>query len=256
MLERALARQIGSVALQVRTTQGGGVELLKQLDPDIDLTSSRVEVDPMVGEYATGSWGDEVREFHLSVRVPAAAWARPCARAQVSLLVDGEKAGQVPVMAVWTDDFPRSTVINQRWRMRLARPEIASAADQGFDAWRRGDMAGAATHLGRAVQLADAAGNHEMLDKLSKVVDWDDPGTGLVRPRDKFDRSEMLDAEAASAKTYRTLKPPRSETDVDEQVRDRADLAQSGSDSPPERPVGGDDPDRPREPRLSGGAPV
>jgi hypothetical protein len=243
MLERALARPIGSVALQVRTTQGGGVEFLKQLDPDIDLTSSRIEVDPMVGEYATGSWGDEVREFHLSVRVPAAALGETVRAAQVSLLVDGEKAGQVPVMAVWTDDFARSTHINQRVADALGASEIASAADRGFDAWRRGDMEEAATHLGKAVQLADAAGNHEMLDKLSKVVEWDDPGTGRVRPRDKVDRSEMLDAEAASAKTYRTIKPPRSETDVHEQVRDLADPAQSGSDSPPERPVGGDHPD-------------
>ena len=159
--------------------QAGEVELLKQLEPDLDLTSSRMEVDPMVGQYPTGSWGDEVREFHLCVRVPPGTVGEPALRAaQVTLLVDGEKVGQVPVLAAWTDDAARSTHMNERVADALGASEMAAEVEKGVDAWRSDDMAIAADHLGRAVQLADANGNEEMLDKLSKLVEWDDPAHG------------------------------------------------------------------------------
>jgi uncharacterized protein YegL len=242
MLERALGRQIGSVALQVRTTQGGGVDLLKQLEPDIDLTSSRIEVDPIVGQYQTGSWGDEIREFHLCVRVPPGAVGEPARRAaQVTVLVDGEKVGQVPVLAVWTDDAARSTRMNPRVADALGASEMAAEAEQGFDAWRRDDMERAARHLGKAVQLADASGNEDMLGKLSKVVDWEDPATGLVKPRREVEPEDLLDAEVASAKTHRTPKSPRPGTAGDEQTAGPAGPPATGSDSPPEATTDGDD---------------
>jgi hypothetical protein len=245
MLEGALGRQIGSVALQVRTPQGGVVELLKQLEPDIDLTSSRIEVDPMVGQYPTGSWGDETREFHLCVRVPTGTAGEPALRAaQVTLLVDGEKVGQVPVLAAWTDDAARSTRMNQRVADALGASEMAAAVEKGFDSWRRDDMASAAHHLGKAVQLADATGNEEMLDKLSKVVEWDDPVTGMVRPRGRVESVDMLDAEIASTKTHRTPKSPRPGTAGQEQTGGAAGPVAAGGDQPREMATGGDHLDR------------
>ena len=244
MLQRALGRQIGSVALQVRTTQGGRVDLLKQLEPDLDLTTSRMEVDPMVGQYKTGSWGEEVREFHLCVRVPAGMVGEPALRAaQVALLVDGEKVGQVPVLAAWTEDAARSTHMNKRVADALGASEIADVVDHGIDAWRRDDMVSAVQDLGKAVQLADATGNEDMLDKLSKLVEWDDPATGLVRPRKKVEPVDLLDAEVASAKTHRTPKTSRPGTAVHEQPGGPTQPPDVGSDQPPQATTGGDDPD-------------
>jgi hypothetical protein len=45
-----------------------------------------------------------------------------------------------------------------------------------------------------------------MLDKLSKLVTWDDPATGRVRPRREVEAVDILDAEMESAKTRRTPK--------------------------------------------------
>ena len=47
MLRDSLSRQVGEVALRVWTPQGGQVLVLKQMDPLLELTDNRVEVDPL-----------------------------------------------------------------------------------------------------------------------------------------------------------------------------------------------------------------
>ena len=52
-----------------------------------DLTARRVEVNPLTGGYPTGSWGDESRDYHVSVRLPAKAIGQEQLAARVQLAV-------------------------------------------------------------------------------------------------------------------------------------------------------------------------
>ena len=55
----------------VWTPQGAEVVALKQMDPPLDLTGREPSAGPLAGDYTTGAWGDESRDYYLSVRVPA-----------------------------------------------------------------------------------------------------------------------------------------------------------------------------------------
>ena len=202
MLQGSLDKQLGAVTLQIRTPQGGGVTLLKQLDPDNDLTGKRTEVDQLVGDYPTGAWGDETREYHLCVRVPLGTVGEPAIRAAgVSLMVDGEKVGQVRVMAAWTDDLQRSTVKNRKVAEVLGEAEIDDLARQGMDALRDGDLDTATDRIVRARDKAVAAGNAEFADTLSKLVN---PASGRVRALPDIDPRDANEAELPSGRTKRT----------------------------------------------------
>src|SRR5262249_50183567 len=71
-MERAMARGTGNVALRVWTPMGAHVDLVQQVSPTLeDLTARRVEVTDREGDYPTGAWSDESRDYHVSVEVPA-----------------------------------------------------------------------------------------------------------------------------------------------------------------------------------------
>ena len=67
MMRQSLRKQVAEVALRVWTPQGAEVVALKQMEPPLDLSGGRVDAGPLAGDYATGSWGDEERDFYLSV---------------------------------------------------------------------------------------------------------------------------------------------------------------------------------------------
>ncbi len=71
MMRQSLGKQVAEVALRVWTPQGAEVVALKQMEPPLDLSGGRAEAGPLAGDYATGSWGDEERDFYLSVGLPA-----------------------------------------------------------------------------------------------------------------------------------------------------------------------------------------
>ncbi len=70
-MRQSLRKQVAEVALRVWTPQGAEVVALKQTEPPLDLSGGRVDAGPLAGDYATGSWGDEQRDFYLSVALPA-----------------------------------------------------------------------------------------------------------------------------------------------------------------------------------------
>ena len=211
MLRDSLSRQVGEVALRVWTPQGGQVLVLKQMDPLLELTDNRVEVDPLRADYATGAWGDETRDYYLSVRVPVADEERLAAR--VILLVDGEEAGQGLVKAEWTDDASKSTQMNKRVAEALGQSELADEIQKGVDAHREGDDSGATDRWGRAVRLAHELGNSEVVDRLSTVVDIVDAPTGRVRLKPKIDEIDVMLNETRSTRTSRRRRDPRDADD-------------------------------------------
>ena len=207
MMNEALSKQVAEVTLRVWTPQGAEVTLLKQMEPVmLDLSGARTASVLLSGDYATGSWGDESRDYHLSVRLPMGSVNDEMLAARVTVLVGDEPRGQALVRAVWTDDAAMSTRINKRVAEVKGEGQLADAIQAGIDALRSGDVAASTDQFGAAVQLATEQENDEALDRLSGLVDIEDGPTGRVRPKAKVADVDMMILETRSTRTTRNKK--------------------------------------------------
>jgi len=213
MMETAMGKEVADVALRVWTPVGANLRFVKQVAPAVEeLTDRRTEAGPRAGDYPTGSWGDESRDYHLCVEVPAAGLGQEMLAARISLVVpqpDGQVrnlGGQGLVRAVWTDDMAASTSISPQVAHYTGQAELAQAIQQGLDLRKAGDFERATAKLGRAVQLASASGNADTAKLLSKVVDVVDAATGTVRLKAKVAEADEMTLETRSTKTVRVKK--------------------------------------------------
>ncbi|MFB6673979.1 VWA domain-containing protein [Streptomyces sp. NPDC056390] len=212
MMETAMGKEVADVALRLWTPLGAEIKFVKQVAPTVEeLTDRRVEVGPRAGDYPTGSWGDESRDYHVSVQVPNAELGQEMLAGRVSLVIPGadgsaQTLGQGLVRAVWTDDMTASTSINPQVAHYTGQAELAQVIQQGLDARKAGDADGATAKLGRAVQLAAASGNADTAKLLSKVVDVVDAAEGTVRLKAKVAEADEMTLETRSTKTVRVKK--------------------------------------------------
>ncbi|MET7284504.1 VWA domain-containing protein [Streptomyces sp. NPDC005573] len=213
MMETAMGKEVADVALRVWTPVGTTVRFIKQVAPAVEeLTGRRTEAGPRAGDYPTGSWGDESRDYHLCVEVPAAGLGQEMLAARVSLVVpqaDGPAlnlGSQGLVRAVWTDDMSASTSIDPQVAHYTGQAELARVIQQGLDLRKAGDFDGATAKLGRAVQLAGESGNADTAKLLAKVVDVVDVATGTVRLKTKVAEADEMTLETRSTKTVRVKK--------------------------------------------------
>ncbi|OIK23451.1 vWA domain-containing protein [Streptomyces malaysiense] len=225
MMETAMGKEVADVALRVWTPVGTTIRFVKQVAPAVeDLTARRTAAGPRAGDYPTGSWGDESRDYHLCVEVPPAGLGREMLAARVSLVVPqpgsttrasaAEPAGgsaqdlgaQGLVRAVWTDDMAVSTAISPPVAHYTGQAELAQVIKQGINLRKAGDFDGATAKLGRAVQLASASGNADTAKLLSKVVDVLDAAAGTVRLKTRVAEADEMTLETRSTKTVRVKK--------------------------------------------------
>ncbi|NUV59836.1 VWA domain-containing protein [Streptomyces sp. CAI-85] len=214
MMETAMGKEVADVALRLWTPVGTTVKFVKQVAPTVEeLTGRRTEAGPRAGDYPTGSWGDESRDYHVCVEVPAAGLGREMLAARVSLVVPhpGDGTAQALgapglVKAVWTDDMAASTSINPQVAHYTGQAELAQVIQQGLDLRKAGDLDGATAKLGRAVQLASVSGNADTAKLLAKVVDVVDAPTGTVRLKAKVADADEMTLETRSTKTVRVKK--------------------------------------------------
>jgi hypothetical protein len=212
-LDRALGKAVGDVRLRVWTPQGSTLQFLRQVAPAIeDLTDKGEPVNALTSDFPTGAWaGDESRDYHLSVNVPAGQVGDEKLAARVSLVVDGQPVSQALVKAIWTDDDSLSARINAQVAHYTGQAELASAIQEGLEARKQGDDATATVKLGRAVQLAHQSGNESTVRLLQKVVDVEDPDTGTVRLKRDVQAVDEMALDTRSTRTVRvTAKPPAS----------------------------------------------
>ncbi|WP_381565300.1 VWA domain-containing protein [Streptomyces eurythermus] len=213
MMETAMGKEVADVALRVWTPVGAAIRFVKQVAPAVeDLTHRRTEAGPRAGDYPSGSWGDESRDYHLSVTVPPAGLGQEMLAARVSLVVpqpDGtvqNLGAQGLVRAVWTDDMAASTAMSPQVAHYTGQAELAQVIQQGIDMRKAGDFDGATAKLGRAVQLANASGNADTAKLLAKVVDVVDAATGTVRLKTRVTEADEMTLETRSTKTVRVKK--------------------------------------------------
>jgi hypothetical protein len=213
MMENAMGKEVADVALRLWTPVGVEIKFVKQVAPTVEeLTGRRTEAGPRAGDYPTGSWGDESRDYHVCVQVPEAGIGQEMLAARVSLIVPAADGGAPQVLsqglvrAVWTDDMAASTSINPQVAHYTGQAELAQVIQQGLDARKSGDFDGATAKLGRAVQLAARSGNADTAKLLSKVVDVVDAATGTVRLKAKVAEADEMTLETRSTKTVRVKK--------------------------------------------------
>jgi hypothetical protein len=207
-----MGRSTPDVRLRVWTPAGATLAFVKQVAPRIeDLTGKRTDVTARVGEYPTGAWSVESRDYHIGVAVVPGEVNDEKLAARVSVVsTDSSGAEQVTaqalVRAVWTDDVALSTRINRQVAHYTGQAELAAVIAEGLEARKAGDDRTATVKLGRAAQLAAASGNTATTDLLAKVVEIEDPATGTVRLRRRVEAADEMALDTRSTRTVRVGK--------------------------------------------------
>jgi hypothetical protein len=220
MIGRAMGKAVADVALRVWTPDRASLRFLKQVYPvRRDLTDKRTEkgprVDdggggPAVGDYPTGIWGTEKRDYHLCVTVPVGRPHQRMQAARVSMVLPGadgapdESLAEGMVLVEWTDDKARATGRHPSVEHYSTGEELAESVSQGLAAYRSGDDATAGRELRRALDLAERTGATGTSRRLDRVV----AKTGEVRPRADVDDADLIALDTDSSESAR--RPPAS----------------------------------------------
>jgi hypothetical protein len=211
MMKTAMGKEVADVSLRVRTPQHARIRFVKQVAPTIeDLSARRAEAGAQSGDYPTGAWGEESRDYHLCIEVEPAAVGQEMLAARVSLVLDSpsgtEVLGQGLMKAIWTDDEGLSTRINRHVAHYTGQADLAQAIQDGLAARKAGDLETATAKLGRAVSLAHESGNEDTAKLLARVVDVVDPATGTVRLKSRVADADEMTLDTRSDKTVRVKK--------------------------------------------------
>jgi hypothetical protein len=207
IMQQSMGRGVADASLRVWAPQGAQVLFVRQVSPTVeDLTTRRQEVNALTGGYPTGAWGDESRDYHVAVRLPAKAVGQEQLAARVQVAVSDAVVAQGLVKAMWSNDDTLTTRIDPAVAHYTGQAELAEAIQDGLAAKAAGDTDTATVKLGRAVQLAAETGNDEATTRLRKIVEIDDAGTGTVRLRRSIDKLDEMALDTASTKTTRVKK--------------------------------------------------
>jgi Mg-chelatase subunit ChlD len=230
IVRKTMSKQVGSVFIQVMTPLGTTVKFFRQVSPEVmDLTDkvtwqqqvglhndwqTVLSVDtrrPLVSTYPTGAWGGgEDREYHVCLEVtPQQVGEDHEVRAgRVAVVVDGQSVARAPVRACWTDDTERTTRIDRAVAHYTGQEELAVSIEEGLEARQAGDRHTATRKLGRAAQLAVAAGNEQTTRLLLRVVDIEDAERGTVRLKSDVSKEDLMTLDTRSRKTVRLNSSP------------------------------------------------
>ncbi|CAM4146814.1 VWA domain-containing protein [Kibdelosporangium persicum] len=205
MTSNAMGKEVADVSLRLWTPQGATVKFVKQVEPTLtDLTSRRVESAPRSGDYPTGAWGSESRDYHVCIQVQPAAIGDKMLAGRVSLVSpSGDVLGKGQILAVWTDDTALSTKINPEVAHYTGQAELATVIEEGLEAQRAGQIETATAKLGRAVKLAHESGHEDTAKLLAKVVDVVDPADGTIRLKRDVATVDAMTLESRSSVTKR-----------------------------------------------------
>ena len=211
MMTASMDKQVADVALRVWTPQHATVRFVRQVAPAVEeLTARRTEAGPRVGDYPTGAWGTESRDYHVCVSVEPAAVGVEMLAARISVVLDGPSGALVLsqglVRAIWTEDEALSTRINRHVAHYSGQAELAQAIQDGLEARKAGDTGTAEAKLGRAVALAHESGNEDSARLLAGVVDVINPATGVVRLKATVGEADEMTLDTRSQKTVRVRK--------------------------------------------------
>jgi hypothetical protein len=205
IMNQAMGKAVADVSLRVWTPQHATLLFVKQVAPTIEELTDKAQPgpNPLTRDFPTGAWGAEERDYHVAVRVSAAGVGEEMLAARVSLIVNGNPVHQGLVKAMWSNDEQLTARINPEVAHYTGQQELAQAIHEGLAARQAGDEAQATTKLGRAVQLAAAAGNDATTRLLAKVVEIDNAEAGTVRLKKNAETVDVMALDTRSTKTTR-----------------------------------------------------
>ena len=207
IMRQAMGRGVADAALRVWAPQGAEVLFVRQVSPTVEeLTARRQEVNALTGAYPTGAWGDESRDYHVAVRLPAKAVGQEQLASRVQVAIGDAVVAQGLVKAMWSSDDTLTARIDPAVAHYTGQAELAEAIQDGLAAKAVGDTDTATVKLGRAVQLAAETGNDEATTRLRKIVEIEDAGTGTVRLKRSVSKLDEMALDTASTKTSRVKK--------------------------------------------------
>ena len=214
-IQNALSRAVNNVRLRLWTPKSARVVSVKQMSPDIAvLTDRKVPVDAQTGDYPTGAWAAESRDYYVALEMLTAGdvgdemlACRPSLVYEAGGQTQEVKAPQARVLASWTDDEALSARINAQVAHYTGQEELADAIQQGLEARAQGDSDTATRMLGRAAKLAQQSNNEETTTRLKKVVDIVDAEHGTVRLKSKVEKADEMDLDLGSTRTARARRP-------------------------------------------------
>jgi VWA domain-containing protein len=206
LTRQAMGKTVAEVALRVQVPQVAQVRFLKQVHPThLDLTGRRVEAGPRTGDYPTGAWGAEERDYQLCVAFPAGSAGEEIRAAVVRLVVpdSGVELARSEVFASWTDDPRLSTRISPKVAHYTGQLELSTRVREGLQALESGDVATATARLAEARLLAEESGSTDTARLLDAVVDFD-AGAGTVELRSRrIGRADLLALDVGTDRTSR-----------------------------------------------------
>ncbi len=204
IMRASMARGVSDLKLRVWAPQQADVLFVRQVAPAIDeLTDRGSPLSALVREFPTGAWGDETREYHIGIRVPAKPVGSEQLAARLQFVIGEEIVAQGLVKALWSADDALTTRINPAVAHYTGQTELAKTIQEGLAAKASGDDVTATLKLGRAVKLAAETGNEEATTKLKKVVDVEDAENGTVRLKRNVEKLDEMALDTASTKTTR-----------------------------------------------------
>ena len=199
MMERSMGKTDGDASLRVWAPAGASVALVAQVQPEIvDLTERRTDIAALVGDYPTGAWGDESRDYHVRITFPSREVGDEMLAGRVSLVVADEVVSQALIRVVWTDDLSLSTKIVRELEHYLVQEEGVVAIRDGLAALEAGDTDTATQKLARAREIAIDTGNIDRVNEIEKLLD---PRSRSLRPQ--IDGADLMELDTRSVKTAR-----------------------------------------------------
>jgi hypothetical protein len=205
LTKAAMGKTVADLALRVWIPQAATLTSVKQMYPtELDLTGRRSEVNAQTGDYPTGSWGTEEREYQLCVEVPAGTIGQEIRAAWIKLVLPdtGEIVASGNVLAQWTDDLMLSTRISAKVAHYTGQAELNQLIQEGLSARAHGDLGTATARLALARRLAEDSGRQETVRLLDKMVEID-PGTGTARLRQDVARADEIALDTGTDRTIR-----------------------------------------------------
>lgn len=225
-IKKASNKALKDVRLRLWTPQGARIAFVKQVNPTIeDLTAKARSVSPQIHEFFTGSWGSgESRDFHIGVDVkpgqsgdemlagrPSIAYFESDPTAANGWIEREDKSPEARLFANWTMDDSLSSRLDHHVAHYTGQDDLAAAIQQGLELREQGHEAQATQLLGRAVKIAHVSGNSDMTQRLSKVVEVIDAGSGTVRLKKDVKKAATMDLQLESRTTKRVAKRPVGE---------------------------------------------
>ena len=208
-LAAAMAKSVADVRLRLWMPKNARLVAIKQAFPtEIDLSGSLRAVDARAVDVPLGAWGEGTQDYFATFAVTPLGLGEQMLVCRPSVVWRDGAGGETVssggnVTVTWSGDAGLTTRIDAQVAHYTGQAEKARAIQEGLEALERHDEATATLHLGRALQLAEQAGDAETTRRLREVVEPDAAGSGTLRLRRGADKVAVMDLDVASTRTVR-----------------------------------------------------